>query len=54
MGLMQLRRGSVHIAVAMAKVLSWMGVMQTNGGVHMGTDTIAVAATQYERCISID
>ena len=41
--------GGVHIAVAMAKVLSWMGLMQTNGGVHMGTDTVAVAATQCEQ-----
>ena len=42
--------GGVHIAVAMAKVLSWMGLMQTNGDVHMGTDNVAVAATQCERC----
>ena len=54
MGLMQ-SNGGVHIAVAMAKVSSWMGLMQTKGGVHMGSDTVAVAttqsATQCERCI---
>ena len=39
----------VHIAVATAKVSSWMGLMQTNAGVQMGTDTIAIAATQCEQ-----
>ena len=48
MGLMQ-SSGGVHIAVAMAKVSSWMGYIQTNGGVHMGTNTIAIATTQCEQ-----
>ena len=45
--------GGVHIAVATAKVSSWMGLMQTNGGVHMESDSVAVAATQCERCITL-
>ena len=44
--------GGVHLAVAMAKVSSWMGLMQTNEGVHMGTYTIAIAATQCEQALS--
>ena len=28
-----------------------MGLMQTNGGVHMGTDTDAVATTQCEQAL---
>ena len=30
-----------------------MGLMQSNGGVHMGTDTVAVAATRGERVSSV-
>ena len=43
--------GGVHIAVATEKVSSWMGLLQTNRGVHMRSDTVAVAATQCERCM---
>ena len=28
-----------------------MGLMQTNGGVHMGTNTIAIATTQCEQAL---
>ena len=31
-----------------------MGLMQTNGGVHMGTDTVAVAATQCEQAFNVN
>ena len=31
-----------------------MGLMQTNGGVHMGSDTVAVAATQCECCMRVE
>ena len=31
-----------------------MGLMQTNGGVHMGTDIIVVAATQREQAFSVN
>ena len=44
--------GGVHIAVAMAKMLPWIGLMQTNGSVHMGTNTVTVAATQCEQGLS--
>ena len=28
-----------------------MGLMKTNGGVHTGSDTVAIATTQCEHCI---
>ena len=52
MGWMQ-SNGGVHIAVAMAKVSSWIVLMQTNGGVHMGTNTIATATTQCEQALRL-
>ena len=33
-------------------VFTWIGFLQTNGGVHVGTDTIAVAVTLCEQAFS--
>ena len=41
--------GGVHIAVATAKVSSWMGLMQSNGGVH-----IAVAELYNGSCTTVN